>query len=135
MATANLGIPYLAQNVAQPEVPENEAKDILDGIAAGILEIDISDDTPYTILNTALNYPYEIHNRVIKAVQLGGFNSGTVSILLPNATKGVYAVHNATTSGFDIRFSYVAVGTEYVDVPPDAIYQVYCDGTKIWRMT
>jgi len=42
--TDNLEIPHLDQNVAQPEIPENVAKDILDAIFSGYYKTDFPSD-------------------------------------------------------------------------------------------
>lgn len=48
--TTNLEIPHLDQNVAQPEIPENVAKNILDEVFAGMNTTDFTSDADLTFV-------------------------------------------------------------------------------------
>ena len=121
MATSNLEIPYLGTNQADPETPENAAKDIADAALGGVLSVVLSG--AYTLSNTGV-YPREVHYGTLKV-------SGTANtITIPSAIKKKYIVHN-TTAGAVI----LSQGGTTVSVPTSGIYYMYCDGTNVYRIT
>lgn len=132
MATAFLEIPYLGQNVAQPEVPENEAKDIIDAAICGQLTIDVNADTAYTLDDTSLTYPQEWQYGILIITNTGTANTGTVNVIVPDGLKMKYVLVNDTGSTFAIQLK-TTTGTG-ITVPDGSIYQMYSDGTNVRRI-
>ena len=125
--TTNLEIPHLDQNVAQPEIPENEAKDIIDAALGGILTKNLGDGVNYTLDDTALAYPQDVHYGTIKIT--GGGALGNI-IYVPTTIKQHYIVHNTTTGVVTLSQNAVTQ-----NVPASSIYNLYCDGTAVYRIT
>jgi len=132
MPTDFLEIPYLAQNVAQPEIPENESKDILDYATAGQLIIDINDDIDHNLDDSGLFYPKEWQASTLIITNTISFNSGIVSIIIPSGKRTKYVVHNNTTTGFNVRIIQTGLS---VLVPDQEVYEMYCDGVDVRRIS
>jgi len=131
-ATANLRIDYLEQNVAQPEVPENEAKDVIDASICGQLTKTLTVDTDYVlkITNTdgTTTFPHEWQHGILI---INGSNTVGVNLILLDGYKMRYVVENNT--GQDLTFK-TATGTVNVIIPDASIYEVYSNGTDIIRI-
>ena len=133
MPTNFLKIPYLGQNIAQPEIPENEFKDIVDASICGQLILDINADTAYTLDDTSLTYPQEWQYGILIITNTGTTNTGIVDIIVPDGLKMKYVLDNKTGSTFAIQLK-TTTGTG-ISVPDGSIYQMYSDGTNIRRIT
>jgi len=128
MTTQFLEIPYLGQNVAQPEIPENEAKDIIDAAIAGNLIVPMLVDTTYLLDDTSLTYPQEWQYGIMV---IETANTVSTELHLPDGLAMQYVLDNRT--GSDIVFKTVSgLG---VTVPPSSIYKMYSDGINIKRIT
>ncbi len=111
MPTDYLEVNFLAQGVAFPEVPENEAKQVFDAAIAGQLIVPMV-DADYTLKDTntngSLTYPYEWHHGILLTSTA---NTATRTLTIPAGKKNKYIIHN--TSGFDIILSQG--GVEYLE--------------------
>lgn len=130
--TNPLEIPYLEQNVAQPEIPENEAKDILSSASFGILYIDMVIDTAYLIKETnqdlSATYPFEWQHAILVLNSVA--HTITTDLVFPELKIGKYVVHNKTSA----IITATQYGVNEVDIPINTIYNIYCDGTDVWRV-
>lgn len=134
--TENLGVPHLGNSVSQPETVENDEKNIFDANASGILTLNFDDgDTlAYTLDDTALDYPQEIHNAIIKITNTGTLITGSVTITVPPTTspsdvttfKKQYVINNTTAQNIILD-----QGGLTVTVEGDSVAQVYCDGLDV----
>ena len=130
MPTSNTGAPYLGQNVAEPEIPHNEALDVLDAAIAGQLYIDMIVNTDYSLDNTSLTYPQEWQHGILIVNPVA--HTQVTNIIAPAGSTMKYVVNNSSGGGFDVVIQQGGVG---VSVPDGAIYQVYCDGVDVRRIT
>ncbi len=133
MTTETLLVPYLDQNVKQPEIPVNEALDIFDAAISGQLTLDISEDIEYTLDDTSLTYPQEWQYGILIVTNVGVTNTSTVDILVPDGKKMKYTLVNDTGSTFAIQLKTES-GTG-ISVPDGAIYQMFSDGINVRRIT
>lgn len=131
MTTSNLKIPYLEQNVAQPEIPENEAKDIIDAAICGILEITMTVDTDYTLDDTSINLPQEWQYGILKVNSIS--HTIATNVIVPDNKIMKYIFINDSGSSQNITIKTTS-GTG-ISVPDAGIYQVFSDGTNIRRIT
>ena len=133
MTTEFLEIPYLDQNIAQPEIPENEAKDIIDASISGIAYIDMVIDTTYELKETnqddTITYPHEWQYAIIVLNSIA--HTTSVNLVIPELKVTKYIIHNKTP----VTITVTQYGTNEVSVPANTIYTVYCDGTDVWRTT
>lgn len=128
-----LEIPYLEQNIAQPEIPENEAKDIIDAAIAGILSITTIINTNYDLKLTNTDgtqtYPYEWQYGTLVIENIA--HTIDIDLILPESAIKNYVVHNKTP----VNITITQYGANTVVVPTNAIYYIYCDGLDVWRIT
>lgn len=130
--SATIGAPLLDQNVAQPEIPHNEAINVIDAAIAKTLELDVNADTDYTLENIAVTYPQEWQNGILLITNTGTANTAEVSVLIPDGLVMKYVLINDTGSGFDVRLETVTGSG--IPVPDGSIYSLYCDGTNVRRI-
>lgn len=131
--TANLDVPHLGQNVAQPEIPVNESMDIFDAAIAGQLNINIDSDASFTLDDTSLTYPQDWQYGILTIHNLGPSNTGVVDVIIPDGKNNQYVLANDTGSGFDVQLK-TASGTGVL-VPDGSIYKMFCDGVNVRRIT
>jgi len=130
--TESLEAPLLDQNVAQPEVPHNEALVIVDSAVAGQLTIDINDNVNYTLDDTSLTYPQEWQYGTLIITNTGIANTGVVSVIVPDSKIMRYVLVNDSSSGLGVQL-ITATGTG-ITVPDGSIYQMLSDGIDIRRI-
>ncbi len=131
MPTQNLNVPYLEQNVAQPEIPENEAKDIIDAAICGILSIIMTIDTDYNLDDTGIVLPQEWQYGILVVNPIS--HTIVTNINIPDGKVMKYIIANDSGSGLDVNIKTVS-GTG-VSVPDGSVYQVFSDGISIRRIT
>lgn len=127
--TTNLSIPLLDQNVAEPEIPENTAKDIIDKILSGRYTWDFASDADITITHTqdptaATPWQNGIFN-FTSSVAL----TGTRNVILPDNQR-TYIIENNT--GYAIQFK-TSAGTG-ITIADGQNFFGFCDGTDILRL-
>ena len=130
MPTTHLLIPYLAQSVANPEIPENEDRDITDAAICGQLSISMTVDTDYTLDDTSLTYPQEWQYAILIVGAVA--HTGATNVNVPDGKKMKYVFVNDSGSG-----QAITIKTESgsgVSVPDGSIYQVFSDGTNVRRI-
>lgn len=126
----NLRIPHLDQNVAQPEIPENTAKNIIDQLLSGIYTINATADADITITHT--DDPTQATNwqsMIIDITDTTPVLTQQVNVILPdnarvyilrNNTAQVLTYKTTTGAGFDIGSGQNAYG--------------FSDGTNLTRL-
>ena len=127
MPTPNLGIVYLSSNQSQPEVVENEEKDILDAAVTGLKSIAMS-DANYTLSTTGtkpLEWQYS-------AIKLTGTLTAARDVICPDNVKQ-YVLINSTTGGFGLQLK-TSAGTG-ITVANGKTAVLMCDGTNVIRLT
>jgi len=131
MPTTHLLIPYLGQNVAQPEVPENEDRDIVDAATCGQLDISMTTNTDFVLDDTALTYPQQWQYKILIISAVA--HTGIHSVIVPDGKKMLYILVNDSGSGFDVQLkTTTGIG---IQVPDGSAYQLYSDGTNVRRIT
>jgi len=128
--TDNLRIPHLDQNVAQPEIPENTAKNIIDQALTGIYTFDTVDDNDIVISHTDdptqptdwQNFMFEI-NEVVDLT-----TSKTVT--LPDTAR-TYIFRNSTDQVLEFK---TTSGTGF-NLNPTLTAYAYSDGTNMQKIT
>jgi len=129
--TTNLEMPYLEQNVAQPEVPENEVKDIVDAAICGIYTIPMLDGN-FTLddlsLTDTASYPRKWQYGILV---ISNPHTAETTLTLEDDKKMIYIIDN--TTGWNIIFKTASEPTG-VDIPDGVVYQVYSDGSNIKRV-
>lgn len=124
MTTSNLLIPYLGQNVAQPEIPVNEALDIIDASICGQLIVPMVADTTYLLDVLNLSYPQEWQYGILI---LNVLNTIQTELHLPDGYKMKYVIENNT--GQNIVFKTVS-GTG-ITIATGTTKIVYSNGIDI----
>lgn len=128
-ATTQLEITHLVPNPVNPDVVENEAKDIFDGAIAGLLTHDMASDVDYTLATTGTP-PYEWQNSTIEITDTGVVLTTTRNIICPN-NKKVYIFVNTTAQSLVLKTS---AGTG-ITVATGKTAILRCDGTDVVRVT
>lgn len=131
--TPNIEAPLLDQNVAQPEIPHNEALAVIDATIAAELNLDLNADTGHTLDDTSLTYPQEWQNGIIIVTNTGTANTGVVDVVVPDGKRMKYVLVNDSGSGFDVQLK-TATGVG-ISVPDGSIYLMYSDGVNVRRIT
>jgi len=129
--TANLTITHLTANQNNPDVTENESKDIFDGAIAGLLTHNMASDADYTLLTTGTP-PYEWQNSTIEITDTTSPETLTTgrNIIVPD-NNNVYIFVNNTAQTLTLKTSAgsgIAVATLKTAF-------LRCDGTNVVRVT
>ena len=126
--TDNLEVPHLDQNVAQPEIPENVAKDIFDTIFAGMYTTDFPSDADYIYVYVAdptLAQPW--HNYVQKFTDVAFPLLATRTVTFP-ANKRPYLLFNDTDQ--ELNFKISGSGTSILLAVGETVY-AYSDSIDL----
>lgn len=100
--TTNLEVPHLDQNVAQPEIPENVAKDIFDDVFAGMYTTAMSDANYTYVYVPDPKQAQPWHNFVqeftgtLTAIRIITFPSNNRPYLLMNNTDQILEFNTST---------------------------------------
>lgn len=92
----NLRIPFLDQNVAQPEIPENTAKSVIDSIFSNTYKLETVDDLDITITQTDTSTqatPWQ--SFVIEILDTNVFLTTGITVFLPDNQRP-YILKNST---------------------------------------
>lgn len=129
-----LEIPLLTEAMAQKSVAANMALQALEKAIAGVLDVDTS---AVTYVNYEVVVPFDETNDLSSRLALraiyyrltagAGFNFRAIH---PN-NQHLFIVENLTAYNANVR---VLIGGTNVDVPPGAIYLLYCDGANVKRI-
>lgn len=125
----NLRIPHLDQNVAQPEIPENTAKDIIDQILSGRFTTDFITDADITITHSDSTTSASDWQNAILNFTSSVALTGTRNVILPDNQR-VYIIENNT--GYSIQFKTLN-GTGVTLVDGNNVF-CYSDGVDIIRL-
>jgi len=128
--TNNFRIPHLDQNIAQPEIPENVAKDIMDSITGSIKVIETIDTNNITVAHVDTAYgTTDYQNFMFKVKDTGAFLTGGISVIFPDYAR-TYVFINDTDYGITFK---TASGSGITLLAGTNAYG-YSDGTNIIRM-
>ena len=128
--TGNYRIPHLDQNIAQPEIPENTAKEIIDSVLGGSFTYNIESDADYTFVQTDdPTQVTDLQNWIIEITDTNIILTGSVSIILPNNTRQ-YVFKNSTSYHLTFKVS----GQTGEILAPDHKMLTYCNGTDIEKI-
>ena len=128
--TSNYRIPHLDQNIAQPEIPENTAKEILDQILGGTYTFNFVLDEDYTIPH--VDDPTQAtdwQNGMINITDTDTVLTASRSIILPANTRQYIFINN-TTQAITFKLSGQAGAT----LQAGKNMYAYCNGTDIVRL-
>jgi len=105
--TDNLRIPHLDQNVAEPEIPENTAKDILDSVFSGqyvydIVSADVSAGSYEFVQVDDVTSAQPWQNGIINITDTGVLLSGVIDIIVPDNLKQ-YIFKNSTLQNLNFK--------------------------------
>ena len=127
--TTNLEVPHLDQNVAQPEIPENVAKDIFDAIFAGKYTTDLPADADYTYIYVAdPKLAQNWHNFVQEFTDTGFPLTATRKITFPINNRPYLLINNTDQT---LDFEIVGQSTPISLVNGGANMYCYSDGTDL----
>ena len=125
--TNNLRIPYLDQNVAQPEVPENTAKNIIDQMFSNIYTVNATADIDINITQTDdPTAPTNWQSFMIKITDTSAFFTVERNVSLPNYPRS-YIFMNSTLQSLTFKTSS---GTGFKIAAGTTAYG-YSDGTNM----
>ena len=90
--TSNYRIPHLDQNTGQPEIPENTAKDIIDGVLSGVYTYNITatdvSNGYVTISHTdSLYSKTDWHSFIFNITDTGTLLTTDIDIVFPNNSR------------------------------------------------
>jgi len=125
--TNNIRIPYLDQNVAQPEVPENTAKNIIDQMFSNIYTVNATSDSDIDITQTDdPTAPTDWQSFMIKITDTGSLFTGERNVSLPNYQRS-YIFMNSTLQNLTFKTSS---GTGFKIAAGTTAY-AYSDGVNM----
>ena len=128
--TDNYRIPHLDQNIAQPEVPENTAKEIIDRIMGGKYTYNFTADADYSIPHVDdPTQPTDWQNGLIEITDTGVLLTATRSIILPNNTRTYIFINNTAQS-----ITFKVSGQTGATLNSGENMYAICNGTDIIRM-
>lgn len=128
--TNNLRIPHLDQNVSQPEIPENTAKEIIDKMISGQHIHNMTADSDYTFVHTdSPSTPSDWQNGLIEITDTGVLLTTGRSIIVP-ANKRTYIFVNSTVQSLTFKVS----GQTGVSIASGGNIYAICNGTDIERL-
>lgn len=130
--SATIGAPLLDQNVAQPEIPHNEAIAVVDATIARTLTIAMTIDTDYTLDNLDTTYPQEWQYGVLN-IDTVVHTVATTNVIVPDGLVMRYLIKNNNGEGFGVTFK-TTTGTGLLIPDDNTYYDVYCDGVDIYRV-
>lgn len=130
----NFRIPHLDQNVAQPEIPENTAKNIIDNILSNVYTYNI---TSTDVSNGYVNIthtddptqPTDWQSFMIKITDTGVLLTGQIDIKFPDNARPYIFVNNTSKS---LNFKTTS-GTGFVIASGNNAY-AFSDGTNISKL-
>ncbi len=130
----NLRIPHLDQNVAQPEIPENTAKNIIDNILSNVYTIDVtSTDVTNGYINIVHNddptQPTDWQSFMIKITDTGTLLTAQIDINLPDNARP-YIFVNDTSQPLKFKTTN---GTGFVLIASANGY-AFSDGVNISKL-
>lgn len=127
--TTNLTITHISASQAQKEVTANEAFNILDGVAGGLLTKEMTSDADYTLATTG-TAPYEWQRAALKITDSPATLTTGRNIICPAKAKP-YIFINATAQTLTLK---TASGSG-IAVASNKTALLYCDGTNVVRVT
>lgn len=127
--SSNLNIEHLVSNASSPEVPVNEAYDLIDSCVSDQITIDFASDADLTLSTTGAA-PQEWQNLSIKLTDTGVLLTTGRNVVVP-VNKKLYLIFNGTAQTLTIK---TASGTG-ATVAASANRLVYCDGTNVEAVT
>ena len=126
----NLRIPHLDTNVANPEVPENTAKDVIDQLVSGKYVHDMTSDENYTVIHTDSPItPSDWQNFMIEITDTTLVLTQSRNIFLPSNQR-VYILINSTQES--LGFGVVGRGVELV--PAGGNMYAFSNGIDIIKL-
>lgn len=124
-ASSNLSIEHLVSNPAEPEVPVNEAFDLIDSCMSDQNTINFSSDADLT-LSTAGAAPQQWQYLSVKITDTGVVLTTGRNVIFPT-NKKLYLAINSTAQTLTFKTS---AGTG-VALSTSTTQLLYCDGTNV----
>ncbi|RLD08598.1 MAG: hypothetical protein DRI65_01810 [Chloroflexota bacterium] len=126
----NLRIPHLDQNVAQPEVPENTAKNIIDSILSNVYILQTVDANDITISHTdSVVDSTDWQSFMIEIRDSGAYLTDAINVNLPDNPRP-YVFKNSTS--YSVNFK--TTGGTGVTLTAGSNAYCFSDGVNIVRL-
>jgi hypothetical protein len=124
-ATTNLDIEHLVSNASAPEVPVNEAFELIDSCLSGQVTINFASDADLT-LSTTGDAPQEWQYLSVELTDTSTYLTTARNVIVPDNNKP-YVIYNNTAQILTVKTS---AGTG-IAVAVSGIAFLYCDGTNV----
>ena len=129
--TGNYRIPHLDQNVAEPEIPENTAKEIIDSALTKRTQFDFTSDADMTITHSDdPTQATDWQSFIFNITDDSAFLTATKNVNLPDGYARPYIFENNTAQS--LTFKTVSGSGFVLNAGLNAY--AYCDGTNIVRI-
>jgi hypothetical protein len=123
--SSNLDIEHLVDSASAPEVPVNEAFDLIDSCVADQITIDFASDADLT-LSTTGDAPQEWQYLSVKLTDTGTNLTTGRNVVVPD-NKKEYIIVNGTAQTLTVKTS----GGTGIAVATSKTQLLYCDGTNV----
>lgn len=127
--SSNLDIEHLVASASAPEVPVNEAFDLIDSCIADQVTIDFASDADLT-LSTTGDAPQQWQYLSVKLTDTGVVLTTGRNVIVPD-NKKTYLIFNSTAHELTVK---TAAGTG-IAVSASGVEYLYCDGTNVVAAT